>query len=334
VISRNPAKGVTVSTRGTKPRGVLNQDEVSRLFASEKHWPNKVAYAMNYLAAATGARRGELLALRFEHLGDGRMLLPETKNGEERVVPIPKEAREMIDNLPYSEGYVFSLDGGREQYNVRLVGTHLQPALEAIGITDAERKERKITFHSWRHYAASRLRAQGVSDVKVRAIHCYTRCQADVLDNVEPADHLHVDSITMNLLHHFRCGPSQHFACSVSIRLPVLRESVGGRRASGTWAFLATGIAGAASPPVGGCSGIVCPTLRTVRTAWARYLRRARTSPPPLSLRYWRTTFFLLIAVAELNRNFFRFPNHSHSKSSWRPAGAHSIPIARPLGPV
>ena len=44
----------------------------------------------------------------------------------------------------------------------------LYAALKALGVTD--REERNVTFHSWRHWLNSILRAEGIPDDMVRRV--------------------------------------------------------------------------------------------------------------------------------------------------------------------
>ena len=46
----------------------------------------------------------------------------------------------------------------------------LYRALERMGISKQERKERNICFHSWRHFFNTSMRAGNISDAKTQAI--------------------------------------------------------------------------------------------------------------------------------------------------------------------
>ena len=59
------------------------------------------------LAIATAMRRGELLNARYEHLKDGLLLIPQTKTGTARTIPLTPHAQEIIAALPRSiTGYL------------------------------------------------------------------------------------------------------------------------------------------------------------------------------------------------------------------------------------
>ena len=63
---------------------------------------------------------------------------------------------------------MFSLTGGETPCTPNKVTGSLYAALDAIGVRD--RAERNITFHSWRHWLNSVLRAQGVPDDLTRKV--------------------------------------------------------------------------------------------------------------------------------------------------------------------
>jgi integrase len=43
-------------------------------------------------------------------------------------------------------------------------------ALQNVGISLAEQRERRITFHCWRHFLNSLMRSNGISDAKTRRV--------------------------------------------------------------------------------------------------------------------------------------------------------------------
>jgi hypothetical protein len=67
-------------------------------------------------------------------------------------------------------GYVFSEDGGMTPVNSERLGRQFERALECIGISRAEKKKRKLTFHSWRHFLNTLLRMSDVADSKVQSV--------------------------------------------------------------------------------------------------------------------------------------------------------------------
>jgi integrase len=76
----------------------LTPDEVLRIAGQCK---NDAARKLILLAAYTGLRKGELFGLTQDNIRDGCIVLGiETKTGKPRVVPLPEEAREIVDEIP------------------------------------------------------------------------------------------------------------------------------------------------------------------------------------------------------------------------------------------
>jgi len=102
------------------------------------------------LAALTGLRQGELLALDPQNVQGGRILLrpDQTKSGKARVVPVPEDARAWLEELPFATTY----------HRLRTVWEH---ARQAVGRPD-------LRFHDLRHSYASMLAQAGESMTTVR----------------------------------------------------------------------------------------------------------------------------------------------------------------------
>ncbi len=93
---------------------VLTDEEVPKLMQAleptgrRSHWVKPIVQ----LALATAMRRGELLSLKWEHIDlQGRTaLLPDTKNGESRNVPLSNAAVQVLAGLPHHiSGVVFPI---------------------------------------------------------------------------------------------------------------------------------------------------------------------------------------------------------------------------------
>ena len=111
------------------------------------------------LAVETGMRRGELLALRWEHIDLDRRVahLPLTKNGTSRDVPLSTRAVDTLRTLRTGGGAtVFSAAPNA----VRLAWERLT---RRMGLSD-------LHLHDLRHEAVSRLFEKGFNVVEVAAI--------------------------------------------------------------------------------------------------------------------------------------------------------------------
>lgn len=123
------------------------------------------------LALETAMRRGEILALEWQHvdLKEQTAHLPDTKNGDPRTVPLSSRAVEILKGLPRSisgrvfpitamalrKGFARALDRAKDKYR-----------------EDCEKEEKEanpafldnVHFHDTRHEAASRL-AEKLSNI-------------------------------------------------------------------------------------------------------------------------------------------------------------------------
>jgi len=180
-ISKNPAREVRTLANHSKERGILSFDEARELLTNLSYWDNPLAYTASLLAACTGMRLGEIRALRPTDLRDGYIhvehsvdlygALKSTKTSDKRDLPIPGSLMETLKKLAKLSGKcdrIFSVaDVPMASKTIRF---GLYRALARMGIEEAEREKRNITFHSWRHFLNSQLLSNGVNEIKTRKI--------------------------------------------------------------------------------------------------------------------------------------------------------------------
>jgi integrase len=175
LMDRNPVSDIR---RKKEPRGrtrFLSDEERTALLdaCARSEWAP--LHALVLLAITTGARRGELLSLKWADvdLKAGRATLHDTKNGEQRTLPLAGKALEALRQLKLQNSarseYLFpsptlvldpktgaaQLDAPYEHFDA-----HWYAALEASGIKD-------FRFHDLRHTTASMLAAQGASLLEI-----------------------------------------------------------------------------------------------------------------------------------------------------------------------
>lgn len=108
----------------------LTPTEVRRIALAA---PRRVRDAI-YLAALTGLRRGELLALKASDRKNGALILQHTKNGRPRIVPLPPE----VAGIRLPIGLTTNqLDHG------------FRDARDAAGLPDARFHDLRHTYASW-----------------------------------------------------------------------------------------------------------------------------------------------------------------------------------------
>ncbi len=185
LIATDPGEGLRSFSGASKKRGVLEPDEVARLFAEP--WLDERSHVGNLVAATTGLRAGEILALRAEDIAKDRIFvrhswspkdrLKGTKTGEEREVPLLAEVRAALLALasrnPWGpRGFIFYsakpdvpmdikrlLDPLIERFIRMKAGTETDPESteEARAAALAEWRSRNLTFHGWRHFYSARM---------------------------------------------------------------------------------------------------------------------------------------------------------------------------------
>ena len=172
-LLHSPAAGIKrlkVENRRTR---ILTPDEQHRLLESA---PSKMRKVIA-LALITGARVGELLALRWEHVDEGALTFLETKNGQPRRLPLSPAAAAVLGELPRVPGrpYVFTNPKTGDRYTVNGALHVFRRAVERAGIRTGD-----VTLHTLRHTAISRMVAKGYDDYTVMAVsgHSSTRMLA------------------------------------------------------------------------------------------------------------------------------------------------------------
>ena len=109
------------------------------------------------LAIATAMRRGELLNARYEHIEDGLLLIPQTKTGAPRTIPLTPSAQRVITVLPHS-----------------ITGYLIPTSANALRLAWERAKRRadidNLHFHDLRHEAISRFFEMGLTIPEVALI--------------------------------------------------------------------------------------------------------------------------------------------------------------------
>ena len=140
-------------------------DEHARLLTAAQAYGGEIGSLITW-AIETATRRGEIAAMRWEHL-DGPsgpqcrqarvLLIPETKTGTPRRIPLSTAAVATLNALPRRpDGHVWSMRPDS-------ISQAFERVCKAAGITG-------LTFHDLRHEAASRLSEKGFGAMEVAAI--------------------------------------------------------------------------------------------------------------------------------------------------------------------
>ena len=170
MIDKDPTRGHIMFSGEQRKRDILNPSAAAAVFRAV--WKDDRAKLANMLAAVTGMRSGEILALRAQDLGKDclyvrgswnevdKLKLP--KNNKTRTVEIPFP--DLIDSLvelaqanPWGvspDSFVFWAElKSNVPMQGRLFVKGLREALANIGFTKDDTA--KYLFHGWRHFYTS-----------------------------------------------------------------------------------------------------------------------------------------------------------------------------------
>lgn len=151
IVPVNPAHGVKSPRVPAGRVRYLQPTELKELLIACPEWLQPIVA----LAFTTGMRRGEILGLRRldVDLRNQRILLPQTKNGEGRIVYLNRLAMTVMDSLAIDEkaaptAKVFS------RVSPNQVSVAFKRVCKTLAVEDCR-------FHDLRHCAASWLRMSG-----------------------------------------------------------------------------------------------------------------------------------------------------------------------------
>jgi integrase len=165
-LADNPISNVQ---KFKEPRGrlrFLSDAERDRLMTACKEERSKPLHLIVVLAISTGARKNELLTLKWDDvdMDRHRITVQETKNGERRPLFLSGLALLLIashaDAYRRRGGYVFPAHGGKHPVDIEV---EFRRAMKRAGIQD-------FRFHDLRHTAASYMAMNGASLTEIGEI--------------------------------------------------------------------------------------------------------------------------------------------------------------------
>jgi len=164
-LDHNPAKEVRQRQENNARTRFLSDEEIGRLLSVAKHSKWDRLYLLTLMAITTGARRSELIGLRWSDIDfESRAAsLAETKNGQPRVLPLTVDVVQVLQRFrEVGGGFVFP---HRTRLNAPCTNfdCHWRAALEQAAIID-------FRFHDLRHTAASILAKSGASLLEIAEV--------------------------------------------------------------------------------------------------------------------------------------------------------------------
>lgn len=156
-ITVNPVRGIKRPKFNNKRERFLSPSEVDRLLVACRASFNSQLCSIVHLLLLTGARVSELLNAEWSHVDIERKawLIPMSKTGKHRHVPLSQAALDVIDKLPKFYGCPYLVPNPRTLKPFSEMKRAWDTARNAAGLSD-------VRIHDLRHSAASFMINAGV----------------------------------------------------------------------------------------------------------------------------------------------------------------------------
>lgn len=165
-IKENPVLKITRPRENKARERYLNKEEIALLLDAARKINSPLLYPVTLFGLATGARKGEIMDLKWEDVDFLRKTatFKNTKNGTNRTVHLSPSLLNCLQEergkrIVLSE-YVFPSGNGRKPGDIR---TAWDNVIKVLGFKD-------VCFHTLRHTTASHLAQNGVSSLEIAAI--------------------------------------------------------------------------------------------------------------------------------------------------------------------
>ena len=157
-LTDNPVKSIDLPSTYTPRTRRLENDEFERLLNNALKQKNPLIAPIIIFAVETGMRRSEIFKLRWSDINkyERTAKLTNTKNGDDRTVPLTRNAFEVLQNLEKKTEFVFPITANCLQLAWRRVKKN----------SDIE----DLRFHDLRHEAISSFFEHGLTVPEVALI--------------------------------------------------------------------------------------------------------------------------------------------------------------------
>ena len=158
VVPDNPVQGLRKPPPSRPRSRRLHPGEYQQLYQTSMSMRCPYLWPIIELALETAMRKGEILSVKWEHVyWNKRMLyLPDSKNGEDRWIPLSPKAYTLCRTLPQTSPFLFTVSSNA----LRLSWDRLVLKADITG----------LRFHDLRHEAISRMVEKGLSVFQVSLI--------------------------------------------------------------------------------------------------------------------------------------------------------------------
>lgn len=188
-LEKNPLTGVERFRVQSRKRGIPTETEMKQLMDLDWNWTDSVYKLAFKVAALFGLRAGEISGLQvcdvdavgdllyIRHSWNDTDKLKDTKNGDDRTIPIEHGvALELLANAHRNPSYS---DTSFVFWSSKINNQPIWPssfeddfyiAMRKIGISEEQRKERNIVFHSLRHYCATQIAQRASLEIAMKIL--------------------------------------------------------------------------------------------------------------------------------------------------------------------
>ncbi|MCB9979389.1 MAG: tyrosine-type recombinase/integrase [Rhodospirillales bacterium] len=188
----NPAHGIRKFREKSRDR-FLQPDELPRFFAALEAEENQTARDFLMLSLLTGARKSNVLAMRWDeiHFERAEWRIPETKNGDPLTIPLSLQAIEILDRRRQGTNseWVFAVSGSTSGH-LADPKKAWQRVLARAGIKDLRIHDLRRSLGSWQAStgASSFVIGKSLGHKSQQATQIYARLNLDpVRESVERA---------------------------------------------------------------------------------------------------------------------------------------------------
>lgn len=152
---KNPVSAVEMPHVDNQITEFLTDEELSRLLEVLDNWSFDNSAAFVKYAMLSGFRRSEIFKLQWEHVDFERNLvtLPDPKGKKTVIIPVSKEALDVLNGLNRTSKFVFPGRNGGQRTDFKGPWARIR---KAAGLPD------RFRFHGLRHNFASQLISSGV----------------------------------------------------------------------------------------------------------------------------------------------------------------------------
>lgn len=177
IIEAHPMKGGKVRklAENSGRRRILTADEEQRLMAAARDSEWSMLALFVRMCLTTAGRRSEVLNLKWSdvHLEDSIAVLPKTKNGRARSLPLVSDVKAALKAAkkvrPLTSDYVFF--DPRQPDRPKNIDTVWKACRKAAGLlNDRDDPLDRVYLHSTRHTAVTRLLKSGANLAQAAAV--------------------------------------------------------------------------------------------------------------------------------------------------------------------